>query len=331
MQVTETLAEGLKREFKVVVPGDRTRRAALDAARHRSRTRSASRASVPARCRSAISAACSASRRWPRSSRTSSARSPATTLTERGERAAMQPDFKLPEDETEADKVLAGEADLTYTMTYEVLPKVELGDFKTHLGRAAGRRGLRRRGRRASSSGSPRATRSFTPKEGEGETGDRLTISYVGKIDGEPFEGGSDENAIVRLGSSQFIPGFAEQLDGVTTGEEKTITVTFPEDYGATISPARPRPSTSTVKEVAAPDGADDRRRAREAARPRSRSRSSATPSASRSQSQYGKADAPEGEAPAPRPARRACTRSSCRRRWSSRSSRTSGGRSPPS
>ena len=52
------------------------------------------------------------------------------TLTERGERAAMPPDYKLPEDEKEADKILSGKADLAYTMTYEVLPKVELGDFK---------------------------------------------------------------------------------------------------------------------------------------------------------------------------------------------------------
>ena len=53
------------------------------------------------------------------------------TISERGERAAMQPDFKLPEDEKEADQVLAGRADLTYTMSYEVLPKVELQDFKS--------------------------------------------------------------------------------------------------------------------------------------------------------------------------------------------------------
>ena len=62
----------------------------------------------------------------------------------------MQPNFKLPEDEDEADKVLAGDADLAYTMAYEVLPKFELGDFKAINDRAAGRRGVRRGGRRAS-------------------------------------------------------------------------------------------------------------------------------------------------------------------------------------
>ena len=126
----------------------------------------------------------------------------------------MQPDFKLTDDEKEADRVLEGGADLTYTMTYEVLPKVELKDYKalsverpvaevsdaevdTEVARFA------------------ENTRSFTAKEGHAETGDRISFSYLGKLDGEPFEGGSDENATLRLGTSQFIPGFAEQLEGV--------------------------------------------------------------------------------------------------------------------
>ncbi|SCW82888.1 trigger factor [Sphingobium faniae] len=63
--------------------------------------------------------------------------------------------------------------------------------------------------------------------------GDTLTIDFVGKIDGEPFEGGSAEDIKLKIGSNQFIPGFEEQLTGVKKGDEKTITVTFPEDYGA--------------------------------------------------------------------------------------------------
>jgi trigger factor len=63
--------------------------------------------------------------------------------------------------------------------------------------------------------------------------GDTLVIDFVGKVDGEAFEGGSAEDVRLKIGSGQFIPGFEEQLTGVKKGEEKVIDVTFPEDYGA--------------------------------------------------------------------------------------------------
>ncbi|MGC4250795.1 MAG: trigger factor [Sphingobium sp.] len=71
------------------------------------------------------------------------------------------------------------------------------------------------------------------PASHKAKDGDTLTIDFVGKIDGEPFEGGSAEDIKLKIGSGQFIPGFEEQLTGVKKGDEKTITVTFPEDYGA--------------------------------------------------------------------------------------------------
>jgi trigger factor len=165
----------------------------------------------------------------------------------------MQPDFKLPEDEKEADQVLAGRADLTYTMSYEVLPKVELKDFKSidverpvaaiedkdvdaELGKLAD------------------VTRTFTAKEGRAETGDRVTVSYIGRIDGEPFEGGTDENAQIRLGTTQLIPGFTEQLEGVAAGEERTVNVTFPDAYAAKPLAGKAASFEVKVKEVAAPD-----------------------------------------------------------------------------
>ncbi len=63
--------------------------------------------------------------------------------------------------------------------------------------------------------------------------GDQLIIDFTGSIDGEEFEGGKAEDAPLVLGAGQFIPGFEEQLTGAKTGDEKTITVTFPEDYPA--------------------------------------------------------------------------------------------------
>ena len=65
------------------------------------------------------------------------------------------------------------------------------------------------------------------------ETGDQLLVDFVGKQDGVAFEGGSAENQAIELGAGRLIPGFEEQLVGAKAGEQRTITVTFPEDYGA--------------------------------------------------------------------------------------------------
>lgn len=62
--------------------------------------------------------------------------------------------------------------------------------------------------------------------------GDTALIDFEGSVDGELFDGGSAENFSLRLGSGQFIPGFEEQVAGMTKGEEKIIDVTFPEEYG---------------------------------------------------------------------------------------------------
>ena len=71
------------------------------------------------------------------------------------------------------------------------------------------------------------------PKTKKAAEGDQVIIDFVGKLDGVEFDGGKAEGAPLVIGSGQFIPGFEDQLVGVKTGEEKTITVTFPEDYPA--------------------------------------------------------------------------------------------------
>ncbi|MFM5883735.1 MAG: trigger factor [Novosphingobium sp.] len=65
------------------------------------------------------------------------------------------------------------------------------------------------------------------------ENGDQLIIDFLGKVDGVPFEGGAAQDTALELGSGRFIPGFEEQLVGVKEGDEKVITVTFPDDYPA--------------------------------------------------------------------------------------------------
>lgn len=82
------------------------------------------------------------------------------------------------------------------------------------------------------------------------EDGDQVTIDFVGKTDGEPFEGGSGENYPLELGSNTFIPGFEEQLVGVKTDDVKDVTVTFPEDYQAADLAGKEAVFTVTVHDI---------------------------------------------------------------------------------
>lgn len=89
------------------------------------------------------------------------------------------------------------------------------------------------------------------------EDGDQVTIDFVGKLEGEPFEGGAAEDFALTLGSGQFIPGFEEQLVGAKVGEEKELTVTFPEEYGAEHLAGKETTFDVTVKAVKAPKPAE--------------------------------------------------------------------------
>jgi trigger factor len=80
--------------------------------------------------------------------------------------------------------------------------------------------------------------------------GDQLIIDFVGKLDGVEFEGGKAEDAALVLGSNTFIPGFEDQLVGVKTGQEKTITVTFPAEYQAEHLAGKEATFDITVKAV---------------------------------------------------------------------------------
>src|SRR5699024_10358418 len=73
----------------------------------------------------------------------------------------------------------------------------------------------------------------WAEKEGKAEEGDQVNINYVGTLDGEAFEGGSADGQNLELGSGQMIPGCEDGIVGMVAGEEKTIDVTFPEDFQA--------------------------------------------------------------------------------------------------
>ncbi len=98
------------------------------------------------------------------------------------------------------------------------------------------------------------STRSYSLKEGLSEEGDRITIDYLGKVGGEPFEGGTENDAQLILGSKQFIPGFEEQLVGVKAGDTKTISVKFPDNYNAVHLAGQDAEFDITVKAISKPD-----------------------------------------------------------------------------
>ncbi|PLK24222.1 trigger factor [Novosphingobium sp. TH158] len=85
------------------------------------------------------------------------------------------------------------------------------------------------------------------------ENGDQIVVDFVGKLDGVEFEGGAAQDAAIELGAGRFIPGFEEQLVGVKEGEERTITVTFPEDYPAANLKGKETTFDVTVKAVKVP------------------------------------------------------------------------------
>lgn len=88
-------------------------------------------------------------------------------------------------------------------------------------------------------------------EEGEAAVeGDQVVIDFVGKKDGEAFEGGSGENYPLELGSQSFIPGFEDQLIGVKTGDVKDVNVTFPEDYQAKDLAGQDAVFTVTVHDI---------------------------------------------------------------------------------
>jgi trigger factor len=171
---------------------------------------------------------------------------------ESGDRPALQPDVKMTnEDWKEGD-------DVNVEMSYEALPAipevdvsgVELEKLVVKAEDAAVTEALENL---ASSA------QEFEARE-EGaasEDGDQVVIDFVGKVDGEAFDGGSAEDYPLTLGSNSFIPGFEEQLVGVKAGDAKDVTVTFPEEYGAEHLAGKEAVFSCTVKEVKAPKAAE--------------------------------------------------------------------------
>ncbi|MFD3191027.1 trigger factor [Sedimentitalea sp. HM32M-2] len=165
-----------------------------------------------------------------------------------GDRPALQPEVRMTnEDWKEGD-------DVEVSLSYEALPEIPEVDLKSitleKLVVKAGDEDIEE-----ALGNLAETAQDFEPRDegSKAEDGDQVVMDFVGKVDGEAFEGGSAEDYPLVLGSNSFIPGFEEQLVGVTTGEEKAVTVNFPEDYQAEHLAGKEAVFDCTIKEVKKP------------------------------------------------------------------------------
>jgi trigger factor len=231
MQVTETLAEGLKREYRVVVPAsdlDAKVNARLDDLKGRVRINGFRPGKVPAAHLKRVYGRAVMAETIDEAVREANA----SIVSDHGYKLAKEPKVTLPEAEGDVNAVVEGKADLAYSVAIEILPKIELADFSTiSLEKLTAE--VTDEEVEAAVGKLAEQSRPFLPK-GEGakaEPGDKVTVSFKGTIDGKPFEGGTGEDIPVEIGSKSFIPGFEEQLAGIAAGETRTVTATFPQNY----------------------------------------------------------------------------------------------------
>ncbi|MCK1404473.1 trigger factor [Bradyrhizobium sp. 76] len=231
MQVTETLSEGLKREFKISVPAsdlDAKAGAKLVDLKDKVRINGFRPGKVPVTHLKKVYGRSVMAETIDQTIRDTNTQ----LFSERGFRLATEPKITMPTEQAEVEELLNGKTDLTYTVAIEVVPSIALADFKTFevekpvaevtdadVDEAIKRIADSNRGYAAKGEGA------------KAESGDRVTVAFKGTINGEAFEGGAGEGIQVVIGSNTFIPGFEEQLTGIATDETRTLKVAFPKNY----------------------------------------------------------------------------------------------------
>ena len=169
-----------------------------------------------------------------------------------GDRPAMQPEVKMTnEDWKEGD-------DVEVTMSYEALPEIpELDLSKVKLEKLVVKADDEAIAEALANLAE--TAQDFAPRKkgAKAKDGDQVVIDFLGKVDGEAFEGGAADDYPLVLGSNSFIPGFEEQLVGVKAGDEKAVTVSFPDEYQAEHLAGKEAVFDCTVKEVKEPVAAE--------------------------------------------------------------------------
>jgi trigger factor len=253
MQVTQTLADGLKREFKIVVPAaDIATRAdaQLSEMKDKVRINGFRPGKVPVS---------HLKRLYGRSVvaeivNTMVGEANKKIVDENNIKLAMEPKLDFEGGDDGVKSVLEGQADFAWTVSVEVLPSFEIGDVSgikiekpvAEIEDSAVQTSLESLARR-------NVTYTEKKEGAKAAKNDRVIVDFTGKIDGEPFEGGTGSDISVDIGSNSFIPGFEDQLEGVKAGDSKTIEVTFPGNYLAKNLAGKAATFEVTVKSVQGP------------------------------------------------------------------------------
>ncbi len=251
MQVTETAAAGLKREYRVVVPAtdlEAKVQERLDDLKGRVQLRGFRPGKVPVAHlkrlygKSAMAEVIEAAVREANTK----------IVSDHGFKLATEPKVVLPTEEGAVEGVIEGKSDLAYTVEMEIVPPITLADFKAiKLERLTAPVADAEIDQALQTVGEQ--NRPFAAKTDGAEKGDRVTISFQGTMNGEAFEGGSGDDVPILLGSGQFIPGFEDHLIGIKAGESRTFDVKFPESYPAPTVAGKEATFAVTAKTVEAP------------------------------------------------------------------------------
>jgi len=233
MQITETLSEGLKREYKVVVPAAELEakvNSRLDELKDRVQIRGFRPGKVPVSHLKRMYGRATMAEVIEATVRDANNQ----IVSEHGYKLAAEPKVTMATEQSAVEDLIAGKCDLDYTMALEIIPPIELANFKdvklTRLVSDVTDAEVEEALQRISEQNKPYAAKAEGEKAAQG---DRVTISYAGSIDGVPFEGGTGDDTPVVIGSNTFIPGFEDQLVGIAQGETRTLKVTFPTHYQA--------------------------------------------------------------------------------------------------
>jgi trigger factor len=253
MQVKETVADGLKHEFEISVPAsdlDAKAGARLVDLKDKVRLNGFRPGKVPVSHLKKVYGRSVMAETVEQTIRDTNTQ----IFTERGFRLATEPKITMPTAEKDVEDILTGKSDLTYTVSIEVVPPIQLADFKgftvekpvVDVTDADVEQAIK---------GIAEQNRAYATK-GEGakaETGDRVTISFKGTIDGVPFDGGAGENIQVVIGSNGIIPGFEEQVIGIAAGETRVLKVAFPKNYTNAKLAGQPAEFETTASLIEAP------------------------------------------------------------------------------
>ena len=247
MQVTETLNEGLRRGYRIVLPAselEETVNGKLVEAQPTVEMKGFRKGKVPM----ALLKKQFGQRLLGEAMQETIDGAMSKHFNDSGDRPAQQPDVKMTnEDWKEGD-------DVEVEMSYEALPTIPDVDFKAIY--------LEKLVAKADEAAVDEALANLAEnaqdfkdrkKTAKAKDGDQIVFDFLGKVDGEAFDGGASEDYPLVLGSNSFIPGFEEQLVGVKTGAEKDVVVTFPEEYGAAHLAGKEAVFSCTVKAVKEP------------------------------------------------------------------------------